>query len=67
MKRGRPEKVSGNKIALRVLLAEPDYQALVKIAAEERTDVGSLARRAIALQFLVPYERKGGEGHGSQG
>ena len=54
MQRGRPLIGSKEKTAIRVLLPRSDYEALQEIARVERTDVGSLVRRAIVRQFLVP-------------
>ena len=54
MERGRPLIGSKEKTAIRVLMPRSDYEALRKIAEVERTDVGSLVRRAIVRQFLVP-------------
>ncbi len=53
MPRGRPTKVGKTAVSVRVLLSRADYEALQKIAAEERTDVGSLVRRAVARYFFV--------------
>lgn len=54
MERGRPTIVGKNKVAIRVLLPKADYEALKQIAQLERTDIGSLVRRAVARHFLVP-------------
>jgi len=54
MERGRPLIESKEKTAIRVLLPRTDYEALQKIARAERTDIGSLVRRAIVYQFFGP-------------
>jgi hypothetical protein len=43
-------------VYIRVLLSREDYEELKKIADAERTDISSLARRAIARHFLAPVE-----------
>jgi hypothetical protein len=50
--------VGKNKVSMRVLFSEADYEALVKLAELERTDIGSMVRRAVALQYcLPPYDK----------
>jgi len=57
MGRTRQAVVGKNKVSMRVLFSESDYQALVNLAEQERTDLGSLVRRAVALQYsLPPYD-----------
>ncbi len=62
---GRRNTVGKNKVSIRVLLSRDDYAELEKIAALERTDVGTLVRRAIARFFLVPG-LPGGNGSSGQ-
>ena len=58
MVKTRQPMVGKNKVSMRVLFSETDYQALVKLAEQERTDIGSLVRRAVALQYsLPPYDK----------
>lgn len=54
MSRGRPQSVGKDRVSIRVLLPRKDYDALKEIAELERTDVGTLVRRAIARYFFVP-------------
>ena len=54
MIRGRPSTVGKNKVSIRVLLPRGDYEALKEIAELERTDIGTLVRRAVARYFFVP-------------
>jgi len=54
--KGRPTVVGRNRVYIRVLLSKDDYEALKRIADTERTDISSLARRAIARHFLAPVE-----------
>ena len=56
MKGGRRSVVGKNKISIRVLLSEDDYEALEKIADLERTDIGTLVRRAVARYFFMPHD-----------
>ena len=65
MSRGRPHIYEEEKHRLRVVLALEDYQKLQEIAKLERTDVATLIRRAIALEYLIP-RRNEGESHGGQ-
>jgi len=60
MKRGRPTIFGEDKVAIRVVFSQKDYQELEKIAEQERTDISALVRRAVARFFLVPGESKGG-------
>jgi len=53
MHKGRLVVVGKDKAAIRVLLPRRDYQALQRIARLERSDVGTLVRRAIAHQFFL--------------
>jgi len=54
MRRGRPNPLGKNRVSIRVLLSKEDYNELVKIAELERTDIGTLVRRAIARYFFMP-------------
>lgn len=54
MMRGRPTVVGRNRVYIRVLLSREDYRVIKQIADDERTDVSSLVRRAIARCFLAP-------------
>ena len=51
---GRPSTVGKNKVSIRVLLSQDDYEALEKIAELERTDIATLVRRAVARHFFAP-------------
>jgi len=58
MVKTRQPMVGKNKVSMRVLFSEADYEALVKLAELERTDIGSMVRRAVALQYsLPPYDK----------
>ena len=58
MVKTRQPMVGKNKVSMRVLFSEADYEALVKMAEQERTDIGSMVRRAVALQYsLPPYDK----------
>ncbi len=58
MVKTRQPMVGKNKVSMRVLFSETDYEALVKLAETERTDIGSMVRRAVALQYsLPPYDK----------
>ena len=54
MMAGRRSVVGKNKISIRVLLSQDDYDALEKIADLERTDISTLVRRAVAYYFFMP-------------
>ena len=54
MKKGRPNTLGKNKVSIRVLFSQPDYEELQKIAQAERTDIGTLVRRAVARYFFIP-------------
>lgn len=54
MVRGRPSTVGKHKVSIRVLLSREDYQTLKEIADLERSDIGTLVRRAIARHFFMP-------------
>ena len=53
MEKRRPPRVGDPSVSIRVLLPKADYEALRAIAQAERTDVGSLVRRAIARSFFL--------------
>jgi len=53
MPKGRPTSVGTPRVSIRVLLPRADYEALRAIAQAERTDVGSLVRRAITRSFFL--------------
>lgn len=55
--KGRNSIWIGNKVYIRVLFSEQDYLELKKIAEEERTDVSSLVRRAVARFYSLPVKR----------
>jgi hypothetical protein len=59
MNKGRPNTLGKNKVSIRVLFSEGDYLELQKIAETERTDVGTLVRRAVARHFFVPINGNG--------
>jgi hypothetical protein len=54
MRKGRPNTLGKNKVSIRVLFSESDYGELQKIAQAERTDIGTLVRRAVARYFFIP-------------
>jgi hypothetical protein len=54
MKKGRPNTLGKNKVSIRVLFSQSDYEELQKIAQAERTDIGTLVRRAVARYFFIP-------------
>ncbi|MDD4984729.1 MAG: hypothetical protein PHQ43_02910 [Dehalococcoidales bacterium] len=58
MVKNRQPAVGKNKVSIRVLLSESDYQSLVKLAELERTDIGSMVRRAVVLQYSLPPNDK---------
>ncbi len=59
MNKGRPNTLGKNKVSIRVLFSEADYGELQKIAEAERTDIGTLVRRAVARYFFVPNNGNG--------
>jgi hypothetical protein len=50
----RRNSLGKNQVSIRVLLSEADYAVMQKLAEEERTDIGSLVRRAVVHYFLIP-------------
>ena len=54
MNTGRPSTLGKDKVSIRVLLSREDYEALREIAELERTDIGTLVRRAVARYFFMP-------------
>ncbi|BAS31205.1 hypothetical protein [Dehalococcoides mccartyi] len=58
MKRGRPNILGDDRVVIRVVLPLKDYQNLEKIADLERTDIGTLVRRAIVRQYFAPDDSK---------
>ncbi len=54
MPKGRPHTVGKSAVSTRTLFSRADYEALLKLADEERTDVSTLIRRAVARYFFVP-------------
>ncbi|NWF78145.1 MAG: hypothetical protein HXY36_06110 [Chloroflexi bacterium] len=61
MKQGRPRRVGTKSVSIRVLLMKSDHEALKRIAEQERTDVGTLVRRAVAHYFFLPKSSKTGK------
>jgi len=57
MTRTRPPIIGRNRVSIRVLMSRADYEALVEIARQERSDISTLVRRAIARYFFVPEKR----------
>ena len=53
MTRRKPAVIGNDRVSIRVLLSRQDYEVLCEIARQERSDTGSLVRRAIARQYLV--------------
>jgi hypothetical protein len=53
MSKGRPSVVGKNKVSLRVLFSQEDYDELERIAELERTDISTLVRRAVARYFFI--------------
>ena len=54
--RGKPIIVGKDRVSIRVLLSRVDYEALRRIAEQERNEVSTLVRRAVAHFYLVPHE-----------
>ena len=54
MNTGRRSAVGKDRVSIRVLLSKQDYETLKEIAELERTDVGTLVRRAVARYFFIP-------------
>jgi hypothetical protein len=54
MRKGRPNTLGKKKVSIRVLFSETDYEEMRRIADIERTDIGSLVRRAVVRFFLIP-------------
>jgi hypothetical protein len=50
----RRNTLGKNQVSIRVLFSETDYTVLQNLAQEERTDIGSLVRRAVVHYFLIP-------------
>ena len=50
----RRNTIGKNQVSIRVLFSETDYTVLQNLAQEERTDIGSLVRRAVVHYFLIP-------------
>ena len=57
MSKGRPNTLGKNKVSIRVLFSESDYEELLKIADAERTDIGTMVRRAVARHFFTPVTK----------
>lgn len=66
MGKGRPNTLGKSKVSIRVLFSETDYLELQKIAEAERTEVGTLVRRAVARLFFIPGNN-GGTKHPGEG
>ena len=47
----RRHTLGKNQVSIRVLFSETDYAVLQNLAQEERTDIGSLVRRAVVHYF----------------
>ncbi len=54
--KGKPSNLGKNRISTRVLMSRSDYEALQQIAEQERTDVSTLIRRAVARYFLLSQD-----------
>lgn len=54
--RGKPNLLGKDKVSIRVLFSQQDYEALKEIARVERSDIGTLVRRAVARYFFMPYD-----------
>lgn len=54
MKRGRSTVIGKKRVSIRVLVSKQDYESLRRIAKEDRTDISSVVRRAIARYYFVP-------------
>ena len=50
----RRNTLGKNQVSIRVLFSETDYAVLQNLAQDERTDIGSLDRRAVVHYFLIP-------------
>lgn len=57
MKKTKPPTIGRNRVSIRVLMPRADYEALVEIAGQERSDISTLVRRAVAHYFFLPNER----------
>jgi hypothetical protein len=53
----RRNTLGKNQVSIRVLFSETDYAVLQNLAQQERTDIGSLVRRAVVHYFLIPTNR----------
>ncbi len=63
---GSPITVGKDRVSIRILLSMVDYEVLRKIANQERNEMSTLVRRAIAHFYLVPNEndaKPGDESH----
>lgn len=54
MKNSRPGALGNKRVSIRVLLPQSDYRVLAEIAGQERTDISTLVRRALAHYFFIP-------------
>jgi hypothetical protein len=50
----RRNTLGKNQVSIRVLFSETDYAVMQNLAEQERTDIGSLVRRAVVHYFLIP-------------
>ena len=50
----RRNSLGKNQVSIRVLFSEADYAVMQNLAEQERTDIGSLVRRAVVHYFLIP-------------
>ncbi len=57
MKKNHHGIIGKKRVSIRVLLPQSDYRALAEIAGEERTDISTLVRRALAHYFFIPIKR----------
>jgi hypothetical protein len=53
MKKTKPPTIGRNRVSIRVLMPRADYEALVEIAGQERSDISTLVRRAVAHYFFL--------------
>ena len=53
---GRPRKIEGERVSIRVLIPKAYYEILQARARVEATDISSLVRRALAKEYFLPSE-----------
>ena len=51
--KGKSTVLGKDRVSIRVQLSRKDYEALCKVAEDDRTDLSSLVRRAAVRFYLV--------------